>query len=74
MASSTSNSTKLSITGMTCSGCVKSVDRALSQISGVTAVVVDLEAGHARVEGDVDPQLLVAAITQAGFTARPAGS
>jgi copper chaperone CopZ len=60
---------ELSIEGMTCSGCVKAVTRALSQVPGVTAVTVDLDAGQAMIEGNVSPRSLVAAVEQAGFDA-----
>ena len=62
----------LSIGGMTCSGCVKAVSRALSQVPGVTGVAVDFDAGRARVEGSASVQKLVHAIEQAGFDAGPA--
>ena len=62
----------LSVEGMSCAGCAKAVTRALSQVSGVTAVAVDLDAGRARVEGNVSRQSLIAAVEQAGFGARPA--
>ena len=65
-------SIQLSIEGMTCSGCVKAVTRALSKVPGVTDVAVDLDAGQARIIGRVNPQNLVAAVEQAGFGARPA--
>ena len=65
-------SVQLSIEGMTCSGCVNAVTRALSKVPGVTDVAVDLDAGQARIRGRVDAQTLVAAIEQAGFGARPA--
>ncbi len=55
---------ELSIEGMTCSGCVKAVTRALAQVSGVTAVTVDLGTGRARVGGHASPQILVAAVTR----------
>jgi copper chaperone CopZ len=63
---------ELSVEGMTCSGCAKAVNRALSQVSGVTAVTVDLETGRARVEGPASPDTLVAAVARTGFGARPA--
>jgi copper chaperone CopZ len=65
---------RLSIEGMTCTGCTKAVTRALSQVAGVTAVAVDLDAGQAQVEGKVDPQNLIAAVERAGFGARSAGN
>lgn len=58
------------IGGMTCQGCVNAVTRVLSAVKGVTKTEVDLEHGHARVEGDADPQTLIAAVTRAGFTAK----
>jgi P-type Cu+ transporter len=60
----------LSVEGMTCTGCVKAVTNALSQVSGVTAVTVDLGARHARVEGRADPQSLLAAVERAGLGVR----
>jgi copper chaperone CopZ len=66
-----SETTPLSIEGMTCEGCANVVTRALSRVPGVTAVAVDLKAGRARVEGQVSPQLLVAAVLGVGFGARP---
>jgi copper chaperone CopZ len=65
-------SIQLSIEGMTCSGCVKAVTRALSKVPGVTDVAVDLDAGQARIIGRVNSQILVAAVEQAGFGARAA--
>jgi Cu+-exporting ATPase len=62
-------SIQLSIEGMTCSGCAKAVTRALLQVPGVTEVAVDRDAGQARIKGRVNPQLLVAAVEQAGFGA-----
>ncbi|HET9148445.1 MAG TPA: heavy metal-associated domain-containing protein [Acetobacteraceae bacterium] len=61
--------TNLSISGMTCSGCVNSVTRALSRVSGVSDVAVDLDAGKARVSGSADPQALLAAVEKAGYEA-----
>ncbi|HLP51405.1 MAG TPA: MauE/DoxX family redox-associated membrane protein [Chitinophagales bacterium] len=37
------------ITGMTCAGCVKTVEQVLSKIDGVTAVKVNLEAQNAQI-------------------------
>lgn len=67
-----SEAIELSVDGMTCSGCTKTVTRALSQVSGVTTVSVDLRTGRAWVEGPASPETLVAAVARAGFGARPA--
>ncbi|HET6306685.1 MAG TPA: heavy metal-associated domain-containing protein [Rhodopila sp.] len=58
---------QLAIEGMTCSGCVNAVTRALSQVPGVTDVAVDLDTRQALVSGQAQPQALVAAIEKAGF-------
>ncbi len=60
----------LSVAGMTCHHCSASVERALSEQPGVSAVAVDLARGRATVHGaGVDPQQLVDAVTRLGYTA-----
>lgn len=64
--------TELKIRGMTCQHCVRAVSEALAAVAGVSRVVaVELETGRAAVEGDVDPQALVAAVKEAGYEAEP---
>lgn len=64
---------KLNITGMSCEHCVKAVNQALSEVSGVDKVVeVSLERGEARVEGQADVKALIAAIEEEGYEARVA--
>ena len=64
---------ELKIDGMTCPHCVRAVNEALAAVPGVTRVVaVDLETGRATVEGDVERQALIAAVTEAGYQANPA--
>jgi Cu+-exporting ATPase len=70
MHNQTDDAIQLSIEGMTCSGCVNAVTRALSKVPGVTSVAVDLDAAQAKVNGRVDPQILVAAVEKAGFAAQ----
>ena len=60
---------EIAVGGMTCSGCVSSVTRALSRVPGVAHVAVDLDAGRARVEGTASPDALLAAVTKAGYDA-----
>jgi copper chaperone CopZ len=67
------NDITLTVTGMTCGGCVKSVTRVLNAVEGVTSADVDLAAGRAVVRGDADPQSLVKAVEGAGFGAEIAG-
>lgn len=58
------------VTGMTCGHCVNSVTEEISEIKGVTAVVVELESGLVTVEAEseIDRELVVAAVTEAGYT------
>ncbi|SDI80493.1 Cu+-exporting ATPase [Pseudomonas flavescens] len=63
----------LAIAGMTCASCAGRVERALSKQPGVLSVSVNLATEQARVQvvagGDVRP--LLAAVTAAGYSARP---
>lgn len=64
------NEITLTVTGMTCGGCVGSVQRVLSAIPGVQSAEVTLIPGQARVMFDparTDRAALVQAITAAGF-------
>jgi copper chaperone len=63
---------EFAVVGMHCGGCVQSVTRAVSRVSGVKAVNVSLENKAASVEFDeavVAPAAIVAAIEAAGFEA-----
>lgn len=63
---------RLAITGMHCSHCVASVDRALSEIPGVESCEVVLEGGLAIVRGsDLDDALLAAEVRKLGYEAVP---
>lgn len=63
--------TTLRITGMTCNGCVRHVDKALRAVPGVTAVEVSLPEGTAKVVHEESAQIaaLVAAVESAGYEA-----
>ncbi|MHB1186654.1 heavy-metal-associated domain-containing protein [Thiobacillus sp.] len=64
------NEIVLSVTGMTCSGCVNSVQRVLTALPGVQTAEVTLQPGQARVVVDaarIDRATLVQAIVDAGF-------
>lgn len=68
--SPTMQTTVLDVTGMTCAGCVRTIERALRQVDGVAGASVNLATQQARVE--VDPARagrgdLVAAIEAAGY-------
>jgi copper chaperone len=64
------NEIVLSVTGMTCGGCVNSVQRVLAALPGVERVEVTLQPGQARAVVDparVDRAALVQAVVDAGF-------
>ncbi|MFE1763780.1 heavy-metal-associated domain-containing protein [Streptomyces angustmyceticus] len=56
------------VTGMTCEHCVASVTEEVSEVPGVSEVVVDLAANSVTVHGtDLDDARLRAAIVEAGY-------
>jgi copper chaperone len=57
------------VTGMTCSHCVNSVDAELRQLPGVTDVKVDLASGAVTVTSDapLDETAVAAAVDEAGY-------
>ncbi|WP_186181478.1 heavy metal translocating P-type ATPase [Burkholderia gladioli] len=63
----------LRVTGMTCGGCARRVEKALAAVPGVAQAKVDLAATRAEVEfaadAEVDTQALVAAVAAAGYQA-----
>jgi len=64
-------SLELSIGGMTCATCAGRVERALSKVAGVRSASVNLatERAHLELLGQVDPALLIEAVTKAGYRA-----
>ncbi|WP_296301514.1 heavy metal translocating P-type ATPase [Pseudomonas sp.] len=65
------HSLELDISGMTCASCAGRVEKALAKVPGVKSVSVNLATERAHVEllGQVDPGLLLNAVTQAGYGA-----
>jgi copper chaperone len=64
---------ELEVTGMTCGGCVRSVEMKLSKVPGVESARVDLAAGKAAVAYDdsrTSVDQLIAAVEQVGFNAK----
>ncbi len=59
----------LTLSGLHCSNCVKSVERALHEVPGVEKVSVTLSPQQAIVEGEVEAQTLIDAIDEIGFEA-----
>lgn len=62
----------LSISGMDCDGCVKSVTEAIKGVDGVAEVEVSLDNQTAIIKGGaIDIMKIAAAIDEAGFGATP---
>lgn len=67
----------LDVGGMKCAGCVKAVERQLTQQPGVKSVCVNLATEVAVVEamaGEVDVNALAQALTATGFPSQPRNS
>ena len=61
--------TTITVEGMSCDHCEQTVEEALEEVSGVTAVTVDRESKQASVDGEAEVTTLVAAVEDAGYTA-----
>ena len=61
--------TRLSVSGMSCAGCVASVETALNNVTGVVSATVNFAEHTATVEGDVPTNNLVDAVVAAGYQA-----
>jgi copper chaperone CopZ len=62
----------LSVRGMTCANCARSVERKLLGVPGVTKASVSLEAASATVEYDtelVKPEMFAKAVRELGYEA-----
>lgn len=57
------------VTGMSCAACSARVEKAVSNVPGVTACSVSLLTNSMGVEGDADPSDIIAAVEEAGYGA-----
>jgi Cu+-exporting ATPase len=60
---------RLSISGMSCAGCVATVENALKNVPGVIESTVNFAEHTATVRGSVDAKALIAAVTASGYAA-----
>jgi len=65
---------RLSILGMRCAGCVKSVEKTLSGIEGVRTATVNFADHTATVDGEVAEELLLSTLKSAGYDAGVMGA
>lgn len=61
--------TTITVSGMTCGHCVKSVTEELMKLTGVTEVNVDLETGKVEISSaaPLDQAAVAGAIDEAGY-------
>jgi len=60
----------IKISGMSCNHCVSSVEKALRAVPGVQRVKeVRIEDGTAVIEGSPEPQAIISAVREAGYSA-----
>ena len=62
--------TRVSVKGMKCGGCVARATEAVSKLPGYQACEFDLKSATGVVKGDVDPQAVARALTEAGYPAQ----
>lgn len=61
--------THLHVQGMKCDGCIANANKALAAVPGFESANYDLNQGTATIFGDVDPQAVCHALTEAGYPA-----
>ena len=61
--------TRLSLSGISCAGCVSRVETALADVTGVASATVNLAERTATVDGDVLASELIHAVADAGYGA-----
>ena len=61
--------TQFNITGMSCAACVSRVEKAVNSVDGVTTCSVSLLTNSMGVEGNVDTNAIIKAVTEAGYGA-----
>ncbi|MGB3301122.1 heavy-metal-associated domain-containing protein [Gordonia sp. (in: high G+C Gram-positive bacteria)] len=64
-----SETTTVTVTGMTCGHCAASVREEISEIPGVQQVDVDVDSGRVDITSDspLDPAVVDAAVVEAGY-------
>jgi copper chaperone len=62
----------LQVTGMTCQGCVNSVERIVKKSDPAAKVSIDLKSGRVEADTSAAPETLAKAISAAGYEARVA--
>ena len=61
--------TQFNITGMSCAACVARVEKAVNSVDGINSCSVSLLTNSMGVEGNVDTNAIIKAVTDAGYGA-----
>lgn len=69
---STPDQVALKVSGMTCEGCARTIERVLSRVAGVESAKVDFDLGISIVRGAAGTTELISAVLQAGYGAEAA--
>jgi len=67
------NITRLSLSGISCAGCVSSIETALNNVEGVASASVNFAEHTATIEGDAPVATLLRAVSDAGYAAAELG-
>ena len=62
------------VTGMSCAACQARVEKAVSQVPGVTSCAVSLLTNSMGVEGTAAPAAIISAVENAGYGASLKGA
>ncbi len=62
--------TNYDVKGMSCAACQARVEKAVNKVEGVTSCAVSLLTNSMSVEGDVAPEVIMAAVKAAGYKAK----
>lgn len=65
---------KYNVTGMSCAACQARVEKAVSQVNGVTSCSVSLLTNSMGVEGTASSEDIIRAVTEAGYGAKLQGA
>ena len=61
---------KYIVEGMTCASCQARVEKAVSKVDGVQSCAVSLLTNSMGVEGNADPNAVIKAVENAGYSAK----
>ncbi len=61
---------KFTVTGMSCAACSTRVEKAVSSLDGIKSCSVSLLTGTMGVEGDTSDEIIIKAVTEAGYGAQ----